>query len=101
MLVESPLKRERRRTTADPIIAVRWIEWIHKKQPQILRLGLLMNEAFRGSRYPTLAARQGWGTQLLWRSGRVHSGRNSRRRVKMLRMTVLVSLLGITVIAPL
>ena len=25
-----------------PIIVVRWIEWIHKKQPQILRLRLRM-----------------------------------------------------------
>jgi hypothetical protein len=25
-----------------PIIVVRWIEWLHKKQPQILRLRLRM-----------------------------------------------------------
>ena len=27
-----------------PIIAMHWIEWIDKKQPQILRQRLLMNE---------------------------------------------------------
>jgi len=69
-----------------PIIAVHWIEWIVEKQPQILRLRLLMNWPVEGIGIPLISqkARNEWGTELLGWTRPVHSSRNSLKQVKIL-----------------